>query len=43
MVSARLLDHRAERETDAGRDDAHGAIDLLLLHQLAEAFDRVLG
>ncbi len=40
---ARLLDHRAEREADAGGDDAHGAVDLLLLHQLAEALDRILG
>ena len=40
---ARLLDHGAEREPDAGRDDALDAVDLLLLHQLAEALDRVLG
>ena len=40
---ARLLHHRAERQPDAGRDDALHAVDLLLLHQLAEALDRVLG
>ena len=40
---ARLLDHRPERQPDAGRDDALHAVDLLLLHELAEALDRVLG
>src|SRR5207244_338786 len=40
---ARLLHDRSKRQSDAGRDDALHAVDLLLLHQLAEALDRVLG
>ena len=38
-----FLHHRPEREAGAGRDDALHAVYLLLLHQLAEALDRVLG
>ena len=38
-----FLDHRPERKTHAGRNDALHAVDLLLLHELAEPLDRVLG
>ncbi len=39
---ARFLHHRTECEADARRDDALHAVDLFLLHQLAEALDGVL-
>ena len=38
----RLLHHRTERQTDAGRHDALHAIDFFLLHKLLEALDGVL-
>ena len=38
-----FLDHRPERKADAGRNDALHAVDFFLLHELAEALDRVLG
>src|SRR5262249_18032787 len=40
---AGFLHLRPERQPDAGRDDALYAVHLLLLHELAEAFDRILG
>src|SRR6185436_1144939 len=40
---ARLLHHRTESECDARRDDALHAVDLVLLHELLEALDGVLG
>ena len=44
MVSARASSTTGpERQPNAGRDDALHAIDLLLLHQLLEALDGVLG
>ena len=39
---ARFFDHRSERKADAGRNDALHAVDFFLLHELAEALDRVL-
>jgi hypothetical protein len=39
----RFLHHRSERQADASRDDSLDAVHLLLLHQLAEALDGILG
>ena len=49
VPSQKIVSARASSTTgpsarpDAGRDDALHAVDLVLLHQLAEALDRVLG
>jgi hypothetical protein len=40
---ARLLHHRTKRKSYPGGDDALHAVDLLLLHELAETLDGVLG